>query len=95
MKTNLKQGLQITAIALTLIAPALAFASVEGSLQAIQQKMVGTFLPLAAICGLIMAGFSFVMGSPSARQHLMLAIFGACIGFGAESIVNLIRSLVH
>ncbi len=81
--------------ALTLISPDFAFASVESSLSAVQVKLVGTILPLAAICGLVMAGFSFVLGHQNARQHLVLAIIGAVVGFGAESIVALIRSLIH
>ena len=77
------------------LAPILAFASVESSLQAVQSKLVGTLLPLAAICGLVVAGFSFVMGHANARQHLVYAIAGAIIGFGAESIISLIRGLIH
>ena len=77
------------------LAPILVFASVESSLQAVQSKLVGTLLPLAAICGLVVAGFSFVMGHANARQHLMYAVSGAIIGFGAESIVSLIRGLIH
>ncbi len=77
------------------LAPILASASVETSLQAVQSKLVGTLLPLAAICGLVVAGFSFVMGHANARQHLIYAISGAIIGFGAESIISLIRGLIH
>ncbi len=80
---------------LLLLPPELAFASVESSLSAVQEKLVGTLLPLAAICGLVFAGFSFVAGRPNARSHLGLAIMGAIIGFGAESIISLIRSLIH
>ena len=79
----------------TVAIPVLAHASVESSLLAVQAKLVGTILPLAAICGLVVAGFSFVAGHPNARQHLTLAIMGAIIGFGAESIVALIRSLIQ
>ena len=78
-----------------LFTPMLGFASVESSLAAVQQKLVGTILPLAAICGLVIAGFSFVMGHANARQHLVYAIIGAIIGFGSESIVSLIRGLIH
>lgn len=78
-----------------LLAPMIAFASVESSLQAVQSKLVGTLLPLAAICGLVIAGFSFVMGHANARQHLFYAIVGAIIGFGSESIIALIRGLIH
>jgi type IV secretory pathway VirB2 component (pilin) len=75
--------------------PQIGYASVEGSLLAIQNKVVNVILPLAAVLGLVYAGFSFVSGSPNARSHLMLAIIGACIGFGAQSIVAFIRSLVN
>ena len=75
--------------------PLLGFCSVESSLTAVQNKLIGTILPLAAIIGLVFAGLSFVAGSPSARGHLILAIIGAAIGFGAPSIVSWIQSLVH
>jgi hypothetical protein len=73
----------------------LAFASVEGSLAAVQDKLVGTILPLAAVCGLGFAGLSFVAGHPNARQHLFYGILGAVVGFGAESIVSFIRNIIH
>lgn len=75
--------------------PALAQASVESSLAAVQEKLVGTLLPLAAMCGLVIAGLSFVAGHPNARQHLIYAIVGAIVGFGSESIVSFIRNLIH
>jgi type IV secretory pathway VirB2 component (pilin) len=91
--SRLLVGIAVTAAVVAL--PTIAFGSVEGSLLAVQEKLVGTILPLAAICGLVVAGFSFVAGHPNARQHLSLAIMGAIIGFGAESIVALIRSLIQ
>lgn len=63
--------------------PMLGFCSVESSLAAVQTKLIGTILPLAAIIGLVFAGLSFVAGSPNARNHLILAMIGAAIGFGA------------
>ncbi len=72
-----------------------ALCSVESSLTAIQSKMLNTILPLVAILGLLYAAFSFVAGGQNARTHLVLAIFGAAIGFGAPAILELIRSLVH
>ncbi len=83
--------LVIGAIAL---APAVGFCSVESSLAAIQGRLITTILPLVAILGLVFAGLSFVAGSPNARTHLTLAIFGAAIGFGAPSIIAFIRGLV-
>lgn len=75
--------------------PFYAFGSVESSMQAIQDKLINTILPLAAILGLCMAGLSFMMGNEKARSHLILAIIGAGIGFGAQSIVAFIRALVN
>lgn len=75
--------------------PLLAFGSVESSLSAVQDRLVGTILPLAAMLGLGFAGLSFVMGNPNSRQHLVYAVIGAVIGFGAESIVSFIRGLIH
>lgn len=75
--------------------PMLGFCSVESSLAAVQTKLIGTILPLVAIIGLVFAGLSFVAGSQNARSHLILAIVGAAIGFGAPSIVSWIQSLVH
>jgi type IV secretory pathway VirB2 component (pilin) len=78
-----------------LLAPDLALASVESTLTAMQTKLISTILPLAAILGLVFAGLSFVMGSPNARSHLVLAIIGAVVGFGAPSLITFIRGLVQ
>ena len=87
----------ISALTLILIIsfPMLGFCSVESSLAAVQSKLIGTILPLVAIIGLVFAGLSFVAGSQNARSHLVLAIIGAAIGFGAPSIVSWIQSLIH
>ena len=96
MKTlNHKKIRFLLSILILILAPVLAFASVESSLAAVQDKLVGTLLPLAAMCGLVFAGLSFVAGQPNARMHLIYAIFGAAIGFGAESIISLVRSVIH
>lgn len=78
-----------------LIAPAIAFASVESSMMAVQSKLINTVLPLAGILGLVYAAFSFFMGSQNARSHLILAIAGAIVGFGAPSIIDFFRALIH
>lgn len=85
-----------SAIALTvLFVPAIGYCSVESSLMAVQNRLIGTILPLAAILGLVFAGLSFVMGSPNAKTHLTLAIIGAVVGFMAPSLVSWIQGLVH
>lgn len=78
-----------------LLGPEIALASVESTLTAIQSKLITTILPLCAILGLVFGAFSFFMGNPNARTHVILAIIGAVIGFGAPSIVAFVRSLVH
>ncbi len=92
---NHRNVIYVISFAFLLLAPVFAFASVESSLSAIQEKLVNTILPLCAILGLVLAGFSFLAGNERARSHLVLAVIGAAIGFGAQSIVALIRSLVH
>jgi hypothetical protein len=80
---------------MVMAAPTIGFCSVESSLMAMQSKLINTILPLCAILGLVFAGLSFVAGSPNARSHLVLAIFGAIIGFLAPSLVSFIRGIVH
>ena len=95
IRINHLQLMQILSPIILITAPMIASASVESSLSAVQEKLVGTILPLGAMCGLVVAGLSFVAGHANAKSHLMYAIMGAIVGFGAESIVSLIRSLVH
>lgn len=90
-----RHGVFFATLGLALLLPQFGFASVESSLSAIQSKLVGTILPLASVLGLVWAGISFVMANQNAKAHLTLAIIGAVIGFGAESIISLIRSVVH
>ena len=85
----------ILAVALCLCFSPEVYASVESTLSTMQSRLTGSVLPLVAILGFLYAGFSFVVGSPNARKHLMLAIVGAVVGFGASSILNFIRSMVH
>lgn len=75
--------------------PAFAHATVQSSLLDLQSQLLGTFLPIASVLGLIFAGLSYLVGSPNARSYLGYAILGAVVGFGAESFVSLIRTIVH
>lgn len=75
--------------------PAIGYCSVESTLGAIQSRLITTILPLASILGLVYAGLSFAAGSQNARNHLILAIVGAVVGFGAPSIIAFIQSLVQ
>lgn len=93
---NQKAGLFLLVCLLTyLLVPELAVASVESSMMALQQKLLGTILPIISVLGLLFAGLCYLTGSPNARSYMWAAIVGAGVGFGAESIVSLIRSVVH
>jgi hypothetical protein len=78
-----------------LLLPALGYCSVESTLGAIQSKLINVILPLAAVLGLVASAFSFFTGNPNARSHLWLAIIGACVGFGAPSIIAFVHGLVN
>lgn len=84
----------LTLLCLALV-PGIAQASVESSMMALQQKIVVTILPLLSVIALLFAGLAYLTGSPNARSYLIAAICGAALGFGADSIVALIRSIVH
>lgn len=94
MKFKLSISLLLGVLILMAV-PDLAFASVESSMMALQQKLLGTILPLLSVLALLFAGLAYLTGSPNARTYLGAAIVGAVIAFGAESIVSLIRSVVH
>jgi type IV secretory pathway VirB2 component (pilin) len=96
MKTNNSQKLNLKLLALsTAISPMLARASVESTLMSIQGKMINVILPLAGIIGLTFAGLSFVAGHENARRRLGFGVAGALVGFGAPSIIEFLRNLVH
>ena len=87
--------LNLIGVAVYFLLPVIAQASVESSMLDLQSKLLGTFLPIASVLGLIFAGLSYLVGSPNARSYLGYAILGAVVGFGAESFVTLIKSIVH
>ncbi len=86
---------QVMSFCLFLIMPLLAHADVEGSLRAVQNQLVGTFVPIAATLGFIFAGISYISGNPNGRTHLVLACIGAGVAFGASSLMSLIQSLIR
>jgi type IV secretory pathway VirB2 component (pilin) len=86
---------QFALIALVLIVAPFAHASVESSLMGLKNVLLGSILPIFAVLGLGFAAFSFFTGSINAKQHLVYAVTGATILFGAQSIVDLIQRLVR
>jgi hypothetical protein len=81
-------------LALVFLAP-LAQASVESSLLGLKTVLLGSILPIFAVIGLGWAAFSFFTGNPNAKQHLIYAVTGSVILFGAQSIVDLIQRVVR
>ena len=71
------------------------FASFESSLIGVKTKLTGVVLPLLSVIGLGFAALSFMTGNPNAKQHVTYALVGACLGFGAQSIVDFIASTVN
>ncbi len=72
-----------------------ALASVESSLAGLKSVLIGSVLPVFAVMGLGFAAFSFFTGNPNSKQHLMYAIMGSVILFGAQSIVDMISRVVN
>ena len=84
----------ILVVSLLLISTA-ANASVESSLLGLKSVLLGSILPIFAVLGFGFAAFSFFTGSMNAKQHLIYAITGAVIAFGAQSIVDLLQRVVR
>lgn len=94
MKLSKTAMFSIIALSVLLL-PDLGYCSVESTLGAVQSKLINVILPLAAVLGLVASAFSFFTGNPNARSHMWLAIIGACVGFGAPSIIAFVRGLVN
>lgn len=78
-----------------LVISPMAHASVESSLLGLKTVLIGSILPIFAVLGLGFAAFSFFTGNPNAKQHLVYAVVGSVILFGAQSIVDLIERTVR
>lgn len=81
-------------LGILLVTP-LAHASVESSLLGLKTVLLGSILPIFAVIGLGFAAFSFFTGNPNAKQHLIYAVTGSVILFGAQSIVDLVQRVVR
>lgn len=77
------------------IAPLLAQASVESSLLGVQTKLTRVILPVLSVIGIALAGLSFITGNENAKKHIIYAIIGTAIGFGAQSIADMISQTVR
>ena len=90
----MKNKYRYLALAL-LLGSTLAHASVESSLLGLKAALLGSILPIFAVIALGFAAFSFFTGNPMAKQHLIFAVSGAVILFGAQSIIDLIERVVR
>jgi type IV secretory pathway VirB2 component (pilin) len=75
--------------------PQFVYADVDGSLRNIRDKLTGTILPLVSVIGIAWAAFSLLTGNENAKKHILYAIVGTAIGFGAEAIMRFIQQAVH
>ena len=84
-----------TAITLGLIIPELAMAAdLKQGMEGIRDALSTTILPLLSVIGLMIAAFSFLTGNPNAKHHAFYALIGALIGFGAQAIIDFIKTSV-
>ncbi len=75
--------------------PQLGFASVESSLMGMQMKLTHVILPVLSVIGIAWAAFSFITGHENAKKHILYAVLGSAIGFGAQAIVDFISQTVQ
>jgi len=85
----------LTLVAVLVMVPDLAHASLESSLEAIKSRLTGVIMPLLSVIGMCIAGISFYSGNENAKRHIAYAVFGCLIGFGAQVIVDFFASLVR
>jgi lipopolysaccharide export LptBFGC system permease protein LptF len=71
------------------------FAGFDDSLRTLKFQLSNVILPTLATMGLLFAGFSFISGNPNAKQHIIYAVIGCILGFGAQGIVDLISQSVR
>ncbi|MCB0368894.1 MAG: TrbC/VirB2 family protein [Bdellovibrionales bacterium] len=78
-----------------MLIPELGLASVESSLMGVQTKLTRVILPTLSVIGIALAAFSFLSGNENAKKHIMYAVIGSVLGFGAQAIVDFISMTVH
>ena len=82
-------------LAFSLMLPELSMAAdLKQGMEGIRDALSNTILPLLSVIGLMIAAFSFLTGNPNAKQHAFYALIGALIGFGAQAIIDFIKTSV-
>ncbi len=87
--------LVLALVAVLVLAPDFAHASLESSLEAIKSRLTGVIMPVLSVIGMCIAGISFYSGNENAKRHIAYAVFGCLIGFGSQVIVDFFASLVR
>lgn len=87
-------SLWISGIAVVAL-PAIANASVESSLQGLQNKLTHVILPCLSVMGIVWAAISLLSGNEKAKTHVFYAIIASAFGFGAQAIVDFIAQTVR
>ena len=82
-------------VALVIAFPNAVHADFEGSLRSMKNQLSGVVLPLLSVIGLLVASFSYLTGNPEAKRHIIYALIGAGVGFGAQSIIDFLSSSIH
>lgn len=83
------------AILVVTFVPEASFASLESSLNGLRNSLVRVILPILAAIGMAIAAVSFFMGSPKAKDHFYLALFGAFIAFGGQALLDWVQAIVR
>jgi type IV secretory pathway VirB2 component (pilin) len=72
-------------------APYYASASLEGAMYSLRSQLTTVFLPVLSLVGIVIASISLAMGHHNAKNHIVMAVMGTIIGFGADGIIDFIR----
>ena len=85
----------LSVVAVLVLSPEVSHASVESSLSALQMKLTRVILPILSVIGIAWAAFSFITGHENAKKHILYAVLGSALGFGAQAIVDFISQTVQ
>ena len=91
----IKNRILFLSVLLIYLCPELVFASVESSLMGVQMKLTHVILPVLSVIGIAWAAFSFITGHENAKKHILYAVLGSALGFGAQAIVDFISQTVQ
>jgi len=85
-----RYGPLVFLVAMNLL-PVVTYASLESSMYSLRSQLSTVFLPVLSMVGIVFAGISLAMGNQNAKAHIGMAVLGAMVGFGADSIIEFVR----